>query len=276
MLETLIHPVMKKLFQQLISVCFLFSIISASGQSAPAHTVSEKSLVKQFFCDEIFYPEEALKNGIEGKVKLMFYLDEEGEVTDIDVTNSVSPEIDDECIRVFRMLVWKPAMRLGTPVKSRYTYEVDFNIRKYKKKCLARGYDQLVYPYFPVDTSYLIYTFDQVDQGPYPIFGKAGMNINAFIKENIEYPDEAFKQDLSGTVILNFIVEAHGRISNITIKKDVSGGCSQEATRLVKLLSWMPGINDNMAVRTRVTMDITFNLDAESGHSFFNSDQMNN
>ena len=124
---------MKERFHWLIALLFLFSHQMANSQSAPAMPVSEKKLVKQFFCDEIFYPEASLQSGIEGEVELTFFLDEYGEVTDLDVTNSVSPDIDQECIRVFRMLLWKPAMRLGNPVSSRNTYVVEFNIKKYKK-----------------------------------------------------------------------------------------------------------------------------------------------
>ncbi len=67
------------------------------------------------------------------------------------------------------------------------------------------------------------------------------------------------EHNLSGTETVEFIVEASGRISNIRPIAHIGGGCCEEAVRLVKLLKWYPGIKGNMAVRTSVSINITFN-----------------
>ena len=90
------------------------------------------------------------------------------------------------------------------------------------------------------------------------------MTLSKFIYKNIVYPNMAFKQDISGKVTLKFVVEPTGRISNIIIDKPVGGGCSQEAIRLAKLLRWMPGIKNKMAVRTNMSLDITFTLPSDT------------
>jgi len=259
----------------LVFLILLFSKGFIYSQTENASTVSNKNLVKEFFCEEIIYPEEDLKKGIEGEVELSFRVEKDGSVSHIEVVNSVSNNIDKETIRVFKMLEWKPAFRLGYPVVSQNTYSLKYNIKKYKKHCKSRGYEHSSLPYTPADSSMKIYKSADVDSGPYPVFKGKNRSMNEFIAENIEYPAEAYKQDLSGTVILKFRVEPHGRISNITLEKGVGGGCSQEAIRLAKLLYWMPGIKNEIAVRTRVKLDISFNLLTESGHSFFNSNQMN-
>lgn len=258
------------------TLLFIFLVggfLSSLAQTYPAELITEKYLVKDFFCEEVIYPEKALNKGIEGEVELNFLVTERGEVENIRVVKSVDPEVDQEAIRVFNMLLWKPAMRLGTPVASEQTYSIKFNTKKYKKHCKSRGYDTIVWPYQPVDSSNMVFDATELDQLPYPVFDSKNKNLNIFITENIEYPSEAFDQSVSGTVIMKFIVEPHGRVSNITLYKTVGGGCSQEAIRLLKLLKWMPGIKDGTAVRSNSKMDITFNLGTESGHSLFNSNQ---
>ena len=53
-------------------------------------------------------------------------------------------------------------------------------------------------------------------------------------------------------------------ITHILVEKPLGGGCTEEAIRLIKMLKWKPGIKDNMAVRTKMELDITFHLDADS------------
>jgi protein TonB len=78
--------------------------------------------------------------------------------------------------------------------------------------------------------------------------------------ENLKYPEEAFRQNISGEVVLSFIVETNGLISHIIPEKPLGGGCTQEAIRIVELLKWMPGIKNNMAVRSKTNMKIIFKL----------------
>jgi protein TonB len=237
--------------------------------SKPAETLSSKSLTKSFICEEIMYPEEDLQQGVEGTVKLKFIVGEDGQVSHISIIESVSEAIDKETIRIFRMIQWLPAIRYGNPIASEVEYSFPYNIKKYKKKCKQRGYNALHYPFKPVDTSYIVYSPKQTDRNPKPIFSSRIMNFSKFVAENLEYPDPAFRQDITGTVTLEFIVETHGRVSNITIKNAVGGGCNEEAIRILKLINWMPGIKDNMAVRTRMAIDISFELSTESEHKMY-------
>ena len=249
---------------QVFLLCIPFYI---AGQNIiPAEPISPTSLVKDFLCENVIYPEDALDSGKEGKVLLRFIVDDKGKVSEIRIAQSAGEELDEEALRLFRMIEWKPAYRLGSPVTTEQEFEIDFNIKKYNKHCKERGYGSIEYPYKPVDTSNIIYTKTDVDQAPYPSFEYKTMTLSKFMSDNLVYPEQAYQRSLSGTVSLSFVVEPNGRISNIVIEKGVGGGCNEEAIRLIKLVKWMPGIKNKAAVRSRTNIEVNFKLPSESDH----------
>ena len=266
----------KMSLKNVLSILFLSSTLLMSGQVViEATTVSEKNLVKKFFCDELIYPEASQKAGHEGTVKLKFAVNTEGAAENIRVVQSVDPRLDAEAVRVFRMLLWRPATRYGEPIVHEQEYSIKFSIRKYEKHCKTRGYNELTYPYLPVDTSYFVFNLEETDQTPFPVFTEPGMNLSSFLINNMEYPSEAYKQGITGTSSIGFVVETHGHISNITIVQGLGGGCNEEAIRLIKMLKWMPGVKDGMAIRVSLQLHLTFSLDNDPTHQLFSNDQIN-
>jgi len=238
--------------------------ISFSQTQIPARTYSDTKLLQDFLCSEVIYPDDELQQGIEGEVIIGFIVEKDGTVSHVNVKQSVSPELDAEALRLFSMLLWEPAISLGQPVASENEFPISFNIKKYNKHCKLRGYDTLAMPYRPVDTSNIVYDPSKIDKKPYALFDEKGMSLEKFITKNIIYPETAYRQSLSGKVKLRFVVEPQGRASNIKVIEPVGGGCNQEAIRLLLLIRWMPGIKDNLAVRTLMNLEIEFKLPEDS------------
>jgi len=95
-----------------------------------------------------------------------------------------------------------------------------------------------------------------------PAFPGGEKRMLEFLAANIRYPGAARQNNIQGTAVLTFVVEKNGAISNITIVKNVGGGCSQEAARVVGLMpNWMPGMADGVPVRVRYTLPIRFKLE---------------
>lgn len=254
----------------------LFIINPAFSQSyTAAHPYSEPKLLQDFLCSEVTYPARALQQGIEGKVVLSFIVDKDGSVSQVRVKESAGPELDAEAKRLFSLLLWEPAISFGYPVASENEFPINFNIKKYNKHCKARGYTTSDYPFNPVDSSNVVFRYLEVDKAPYPIFEEKGMNLASFIAKNINYPEVAYKQSLSGKVTLQFVVELYGRVSNIKALVPVGGGCTQEAIRLLQMIRWMPGIKSGKAVRTLMKIDIDFKLPENSDVEMFENSQMN-
>lgn len=82
-----------------------------------------------------------------------------------------------------------------------------------------------------------------------------------FIRNNIVYPDSVYKKGLQGRVIVQFIVETDGSVSNVNAVKTFDEACGKEAVRVVKLMKWNPGKQRGKAVRTRVSVPISFKLE---------------
>jgi protein TonB len=108
----------------------------------------------------------------------------------------------------------------------------------------------------PQDSTFVIY--EVADKSPEYYKGEEALT--EFILENIEYPNVAKNQNIEGTVQLTFVVETNGFVSNIKAIKQVNGGCTAEAIRVVGLLKWKPAEKNGKYIRYKVTYPITFNL----------------
>jgi len=80
-----------------------------------------------------------------------------------------------------------------------------------------------------------------------------------FIKKNLKYPAIAIEHQTQGRVMVRFIVEKSGRLSHVTIARDIGDGCGEEAVRLVKKCrKWNPGRINNIPVRTQFSIGVKF------------------
>lgn len=82
-----------------------------------------------------------------------------------------------------------------------------------------------------------------------------------FIRNNVHYPDAAYKSGIQGVVMVLFVIEIDGSLSNIQVIKGLGSGCDEEATRVVKLMPrWEPGRRSGRPVRFMVKMPIVFKI----------------
>ena len=83
----------------------------------------------------------------------------------------------------------------------------------------------------------------------------------AYITNNLHYPTMASENNVQGMVVVQFVVERDGRLTNIRLARDLGNGCGQEALRLVqKMPKWTPGKDKGQPVRVLVTLPIRFKL----------------
>jgi|GEM_PF-2547128 len=101
--------------------------------------------------------------------------------------------------------------------------------------------------------------YDVVEQMPsFPGGMKAMMD---YLAKNIRYPADAKNNQIEGRVILQFIVDKKGRLSDIKVVKSVEPSLNAEAVRVVKSMPrWNPGTQQGKAVKVRYTLPVTFRL----------------
>ncbi len=101
--------------------------------------------------------------------------------------------------------------------------------------------------------------FTVVEQAPaYP----GGMaELGKYLSRNLKYPRQASQNNIEGTVYAQFVVDSHGKISDVKILKGIGYGCDEEAERVVKAMpAWNPGKQGGRGVSVRFSLPIKFKL----------------
>ncbi len=101
--------------------------------------------------------------------------------------------------------------------------------------------------------------YDVVEQMPeFPGGMEALIN---FLSTNIKYPNDAIKQNVGGRVMVMFVVETDGSISNVRVAKRVFPSLDAEAIRVAKTMpKWKPGKEKGRLVRVNYTLPVVFSI----------------
>lgn len=83
-----------------------------------------------------------------------------------------------------------------------------------------------------------------------------------YVSKNYVYPAAAREQGVSGRLILSFVVEKDGSLTDIKVLRDLGMGTGEEAVRMLrKAPRWKPGIQNGRPVRVQYTLPIMLNLE---------------
>lgn len=92
-----------------------------------------------------------------------------------------------------------------------------------------------------------------------PVFPGGNNEIARYLVNNIQYPTEALENGVMGRVLVQFIVEKDGSVSNARVVRTVHPLLDKEALRVVNSMpKWTPGKQRGKAVRVKYTIPITF------------------
>lgn len=102
-----------------------------------------------------------------------------------------------------------------------------------------------------------------VDEAPdiLPEYPGGDYGIIDFIRRNIVYPEKATANYIQGKVVVRFVVDTDGNVTNPEVISSVHPLLDEEAVRAVGLLKgFTPGMKDGVAVNTWYIVPITFRL----------------
>ena len=214
---------------------------------------------------EIQYPQEALDKGIGGRVVVQFVVDKDGSITDANVVKSIDPTLDAEALRVVNSMPnWTPGKQKGEPVRVRFTLPVAFGVSKggdpasgtphtYTKTTIVKKEEA------PKQET----TEDEIVNVPeeIPMFPGGMEELMKFLQKEVKYPKEAQDKGIQGRVVVQFVVNKDGSITEATVLKSVDPQLDAEALRVVNAMpNWTPGKDKGEAVRTRFTIPVNFKL----------------
>lgn len=102
--------------------------------------------------------------------------------------------------------------------------------------------------------------FQMVEQNPSFVGGHDALI--QFIKQHLQYPELAKKEAIKGKVLVSFVVEKDGAITNAKVSWALGFGCDEEALRVMQLMpKWKPGKQSGKAVRVKYNLPIQFSLE---------------
>ena len=82
-----------------------------------------------------------------------------------------------------------------------------------------------------------------------------------YLARNIKYPTIAQENGTQGRVIIQFVVERDGSITDVRVARGVDPYLDKEAVRVVKSMpKWIPGKQNGKAVRVKFTVPVMFRL----------------
>ena len=91
-----------------------------------------------------------------------------------------------------------------------------------------------------------------------------GGDLNTFrtwVQQNVKFPQIALENGIQGRVVLSFVIEKDGRLTNIQVLQTPDRSLSEEAIRVLnKSPTWSPGKQRNQVVRVKYTLPVDFRV----------------
>lgn len=78
--------------------------------------------------------------------------------------------------------------------------------------------------------------------------------------DKIEYPKKAVKQEISGRVFLQVVVDKNGQAQNPKVIRDIGGGCGEAAAEAITKVDFKPGVHKGEKVKVKYSLPITFEI----------------
>jgi TonB family protein len=198
----------------------------------------------------IHYPEEAVKNRIEGKVDLEAFIEPDGWASDIKIINSTNPVFNNEAISVLRSVHFNhDSSNRQPPVRMLIGRTITFDLRNEcsllnpskdtSKHVPPLGWnkrDGLIYPdEKPNEFSIHGYrgspNFEELEEEPYETVP---------LESLIHYPQEALKNRTEGEVVLQALIGIDSKAEKIKILKSPDPVFNKEAIRVLSIARFKP------------------------------------
>lgn len=94
-----------------------------------------------------------------------------------------------------------------------------------------------------------------------PIFEGGDAALLKYLTDSVKYPEFAKKHGVQGRVVIGFIVEKDGSLTDVEVLRHVDIALDAEALRVVKgMPKWIPGCQDEQLVRVRYNVPVSFRL----------------
>ena len=95
-----------------------------------------------------------------------------------------------------------------------------------------------------------------------PTYEGGDVALLKYLTDSVKYPESAKKHGVQGRVIIGFIVEKDGSLTNVKVLRAVDRALDAEALRVVKgMPKWIPGRQNKQRVRVKYNVPVSFRLE---------------
>jgi len=220
-----------------------------------AQCLGGKSRLEQVIQTQLTLPKSFANSKFKGDFVVYFNVDSAGKGSDLKFEGQISPVFQKEMGRIVTFLEFKPTLNLPNEPRP-YFLKFSIGADNYKKYIKQKSKFNVKFV-LPSDSSMLIYS--RADRSP-EFYNNGEEGYNRFVLSELDYPKLAIEKSISGTVVLEFVVETNGFVTHIEVKKSVNAGCTEEAIRLISMSRWKPAELNGKYVRYKTTSSITFSL----------------
>jgi len=219
--------------------------------------------IYNYLAKNIQYP-IGLQKSVSGEVVTSMLVNTDGIVSDIQVFKNLSPEIDNEIVRVLsKSPKWIPAQLNGEDVKINVVLLINIAAEANNKKIIVTKYQ---YPKLPVhivtDTTTAVFIAVQKP----PLYPGGDDSLHRYLNKNMVYPSNLLKKKKGGQVWVSFIVEKDGSATDIKVVRSPNEGFNAECIRVTKTLKYINGTQNGYPVRVLNYLTIKFDPSNPSKH----------
>jgi len=267
-----IFTAMKKVFLIFISV-FTCAVLKAQTADSVTNKFNKIPFLRfdvfakfpgghfeEYIEKNIRYP-DGLAQNVNGESVIAFSVDSDGNVVNVQLLKNLSPAVDGEVMRVFNASPkWIPAKLKGNNVKVNIGIRLMIETDNAAKSIKATEYK------YPVKTfvydENTIYTAVSVP----PKFPGDIDSLHNYLEKNIVYPAKQLKEHIGGSVILSFVIEKDGSLTDIKAVRSPDEQFSEEAIRIMRPIKYINGSQNGRPVRVMYFMEIKFDPHDPSSH----------
>jgi TonB family protein len=223
-----------------------------------------KSKLNAFLAEHLHIPTEAKAQGAGGVVMVEFVVEKNGTVGEVRALHDPGLGLGEEAVRVVGLMAekkirWIPAEEKGKRIPFRYMTPVSFNLErpvKVQKESISDAYVPAVYDVAEVMPRYAgcePTVTDSVDC--------TFISMIRHIQANLTYPDSALAANAQGPVVVQFIIDAQGNVTQPVVAKGLGFGLDEEAIRVISIMpTWQPGMQGGKPVPVRMNVPILFQI----------------
>ena len=209
----------------------------------PAVPAGGVAAYAQYLADHQQYPTAALRAGRRGTVNVTFVVEKTGSISHVAVPQPLDPALDAEAMRLIAAAPrWTPAAHRGQKVRQRVTVPVTFRMPSgaAPDSVGAAGAVAAETPARPVGGTEAFF---------------------AWLHANQHYPALARQRKVAGRVMVEFLVQPDGSLTDVAVAKRLGSGLDEEAVRLIKAASkWEPARYHGQPVKQKMVLPVVFTL----------------